>query len=137
MDDMDQGTQDAVVTDVPSPEMPDGQTAETPEAELTDEELKLQIETLKEEAKKEVDPKEKRHKEQEAGWSEKVLRERERAQNLAKENDKAQASMKEVESTLIEETYSKIIDENFGLPYLEKLYATKPEIADKVTKEKW
>lgn len=113
--------------------------AETPEEEreLSDEELKAEIERLDELAKKEEDPKEKRHLEQQKGWSQKIAKERDKARAISEENAKALESVTKYERSLVEEVYSKTCDDNFGLPYFEKIMQTNPEIAEKVAKEKW
>lgn len=113
--------------------------AETPneETELSDEDLLAEIERLDELAKKEEDPKEKRHLEQQKGWSQKIAKEREKAKAIAEQNARALEAKEKYESSLVEEVYSKIIDDNFGLPYLEKLMVTHPDIAERVAKERW
>ncbi len=138
MDDLDKGVQDAAMG-APSPEDEAGATPQPPEEEkdLTDEELKEQIEKLREDAKKEEDPTTKRHLEQQAGWSQKIMKEREKAKALEEGNRKAEEAKKALENALVEEAYSKAVDDAFGLPYFENLAKTNPELADRVAKEKW
>ena len=140
MDDLETGWLDAAPIDAPpSLETLDSQTpvTEAPEKEPTDEELKEEIVKLQEEVKKEEDAKEKRHKEQDIGWKQKIIKEREKAKVLEAENRKVLESKDTLEKSLIEEAYSKTIDDNFGLPYFENLSKTNPELADKLAKEKW
>lgn len=119
---------------VPSPE---GDTPIVEEEELTDEQLTEQVERLKEEASKQEDPKEKRHLEQQAGWSKKLLKEREKANNLAESNRTIEESRNKFESSLVEEVYEKAIDEKYGLPYFEKLMKSDAKLAEKVAQDKW
>lgn len=145
-DDLEEVKPDAVETpekdeDTPSAEDEDTKQEETPDVvedkELSDEELALEVERLKEEAKKETDPKEKRHLEQQAGWSVKIQKEREKAKSLAEENQKTKESNQRFEKSLIEEVYSKTQQDGFGLEYFEKLAKDNPDIAEKVAQEKW
>lgn len=133
------GNPDAVVTDTPSQEPQEAIKSETvvEEAELTDEQLKEEIARLDKEIKEEEDAKEKRHKEQDKGWKMKIVKEREKAKTLEEENRKISEVRNTLEKNLIEEAYQKTIDDNFGLPYLENLAKTNPDIANKLTKEKW
>lgn len=119
---------------VPSQE---GDTPIVEEEELTDEQLTEQVERLKEEASKQEDPKEKRHLEQQAGWSQKLLKEREKANNLAESNRTIEESRNKFESSLVEEVYEKAIDEKYGLPYFEKLMKSDAKLAEKVAQDKW
>lgn len=141
MDDLEIGETDAVVNDSPSPEEnQDSVTPETVEVEekdLTDEELKEEIARLDEEIKLEEDAKEKRHKEQDKWWKQKIVKERERAKALEEGNRRTEEKLKSFESSLIEEAYSKTVDDNFGLPYFENLAKTNPDLADKLAKDKW
>jgi hypothetical protein len=139
-DDLDEVKEDAGAdATVPSQGEEETSTDETQteEKDLTDEELATEVERLKEEAKKQDDPKEKRHLEQQAGWFQKVAKERDKAKTLEKENAQKEESMKRFEQSLIEEVYSKTVDDKFGLPYFENLYKTNPDIADKVAQDKW
>jgi hypothetical protein len=140
MDDIDKVEKDAVITDPPSAqEEPEPQKPEPeePEKELTDDELKEEIARLDEEIKKEEDAVEKRHKEQDKGWKMKIVKERDKAKALEEDNRKKEESIKSFEKTLIEEAYSKTIDENFWLPYFENLTRSNPDLANKIAKEKW
>jgi hypothetical protein len=119
---------------VPSQE---GDTPIVEEEELTDEQLTEQVARLKEEASKQEDPKEKRHLEQQAGWSQKLLKEREKANNLAESNRTIEESRNKFESSLVEEVYEKAIDEKYGLPYFEKLMKSDAKLAEKVAQDKW
>lgn len=99
-----------------TPSTEENQDSETPEAEekeLSDEELKEEIARLDEEIKLEEDAKEKRHKEQDKGWKQKIIKEREKAKSLAEENRKVQEARDSLEKALIEEAYAKTIDDNF------------------------
>jgi hypothetical protein len=131
------GNPDAVITDTPSQEPAEAIKPETVEAELTDEQLKEEIDRLDKEIKEEEDAKEKRHKEQDKGWKMKIVKEREKAKTLEEENRKISEVRNTLEKNLIEEAYLKVVDDNFGLPYLENLAKSNPDIANKLTKEKW
>jgi len=109
----------------------------TDDVELTDEQLQEEISRLKEEVTKEDDPKEKRYKEQDIGWKTKMLKEREKAKSLEETNRQTEARMKSIENNLLEEAYSKTIDDNYWLPYFENLAKNNPELADKLAKDKW
>lgn len=140
MDDLENVVTDAPETGTPSTEeTQDSVTPETPEEEkeLSDEELKEEIARLEEEIKNEEDAKEKRHKEQDKGWKQKIIKEREKAKALAEENRKFQESRNSLEKALIEEAYAKTIDDNFGLPYFENLSKSNPDLANKLAQEKW
>lgn len=113
------------------------ETPEQEEEELTDEQLEAEISRLKDEAEKEEDPKAKRHIEQEAGWKMKIVKEREKAKKLELENQQTAERIKGYEAKAIEEAFTKALDENYGLPYFEKLYSEDPEFANKVAQEKW
>lgn len=140
MEHLDVGEKDAGIS-APSPEeAKDGATPpETPEEEkdLTDDELREQIDKLREEAKEEKDSTEKRHKEQEAGWKQKILKEREKAKALEEGNRKTEETRKAMEDMLLQEAYSKTVNDDFGLPYFESLSKTNPELADRLAKEKF
>lgn len=140
MDDLETGEMDTVVDDTLSPEENlDSTTPEVVEEEkdLSDEELKEEIARLEEEIKLEEDAKEKRHKEQDKGWKQKIIKEREKAKILEEGNRKTEEKLKSFETSLIEEAYSKTIDDNFGLPYFENLSKTNPDLANKLAKDKW
>lgn len=107
------------------------------EEEKTDEQLKEEIARLDEEIKKEEDAKEKRHKEQDKGWKLKIIKEREKAKLLEEENIKKEETLKQLETRLFEEAYSKTIDDNFWLPYFESLSKSNPDLANKLAQEKW
>ncbi len=109
MENLDQVTQDAdeVVAPSTGEETPNESVEEK---ELSEEELALEVERLKEEAKKQEDPKEKRHLEQQAGWTQKIIREREKAKSLEEVNRQKEESISRVESLLIEEVYEKAMD---------------------------
>lgn len=137
MEDLEQDIQGTVDENVDAlPESTDA-SPEVDETELTDEELALEVERLKEEAKKQEDPKEKRHLEQQAGWSQKILKERDKAKALEQENNRTKETMSAYEASLLEEVYAKAIDEKFGLDYFENFYKTNPSLADKLANEKW
>lgn len=140
MEDQENVETDAVIIDTPSTEENENSenTQEVePEKELSDEELKEEIARLKEEVKLEEDAKEKRHKEQDIGWKTKIVKEREKAKVLEDNNRKAEESYKSLESLLVEEAFSKTVDDNFGLPYFENLAKTNPDLAEKVAKTNW
>lgn len=135
---VEQDAPEAIAEGTPSTE--ENQDSVIPEAEdkeLSDEELKEEIARLEEEIKLEEDAKEKRHKEQDKGWKQKIIKEREKAKSLAEENRKVQEARDSLEKALIEEAYAKTIDDNFGLPYFENLSKNNPELANKLAKEKW
>lgn len=137
MEDLELDNNGTIDTEVDAlPESTDA-NPEIEETELTDEELALEVERLKEEAKNQEDPKEKRHLEQQAGWSQKILKERDKAKALEQENNRTKETMSAYESSLLEEVYEKAIDEKFGLDYFENFYKTNPSLADKLATEKW
>lgn len=137
MEDLELDNNGTIDTEVDAlPESTDA-NPEIEEKELTDEELALEVERLKEEAKNQEDPKEKRHLEQQAGWSQKILKERDKAKALEQENNRTKETMSAYESSLLEEVYEKAIDEKFGLDYFENFYKTNPSLADKLATEKW
>lgn len=107
------------------------------EEELTDEQLTEEITRLKEEVEKEDDPKEKRYKEQNIWWKMRVVKERDKAKTLAEKNNQTEEKLKTFESNLLEEAYTKTLDDNFGLSYFENLTKNNPDIAEKLAQEKW
>ena len=98
--------------------------------ELSNEEMQAEIDSMKEEIKTVQDPKEKRHKEQDVGRKMEILKQTQKAKELREANIVA-------EKNLIDEVYEKATTDWFGLEYFEKIYKTKPELADKVAQEKW
>jgi hypothetical protein len=101
----------SVATEIPTEQESDN--SENVEKELSDDEIKEEIKKIEDEIKEETDPKEKRHKEQDKGWKMKILKERERAKTLEEENNRKADTLKNLENSLIEEAYSKVIDERF------------------------
>lgn len=140
MEDLENKGADASIVNWTPPEENGEINSQTPpdeEKELSDEELQAEIDRLKDEVSKEEDAKEKRYKEQDIGWKMKVVKEREKARKLEAQNTEKEEKLKTFENTLVIEAYEKIIDDNFWLAYLEKLAKINPELANKVTNEKW
>jgi len=130
----EQDSKPAVKEEAPSTDAP----ALVPEEkELTDEQLNEEISSLKEKVEKEDDPKEKRYIEQNIWWKMKVVKERDKAKALEEKNLKTEERLKGFESNLLEEAYSKSIDDNFWLPYFENLAKSNPDIAEKLAQDKW
>lgn len=136
MDDLDNVKQDAPDNGQPSiEETQEVNDTSKEDEELTDEQLEKEISRLKEEVNSEEDPKEKRHKEQNIGWKVKIQKERERAKDIAERNSVAEQRLIAIETKLVEEAYSKAVDDNFWLTYFEELSKSQPEIANKVAEK--
>lgn len=136
MDNLENVETDAPDTGIPSTEEVTDTVPEE-EKDLSDEELKEEIARLDEEIKNEEDAKEKRHKEQDKGWKQKIIKERDKAKSLEEENRKTKESYNGLEKALIDEAYAKTVDDNFGLPYFENLAKSNPDLANKLAKQYW